>query len=49
MLTVHPSIILGSYLWDEERLPRDEFDIRMGVIREAMARGAEAPPKLLGA
>ena len=38
MLTVHPSIILGSYLWDEERLPRDEFDIRMGVIREAMAQ-----------
>ena len=38
MLTVHPSIILGSYLWDEERLPRDEFDIRMGVIRDAMAQ-----------
>ncbi len=38
MLTVHPSIILGSYLWDEERLPRDEFDIRMGAIREAMAQ-----------
>lgn len=38
MLTVHPSIILGSYLWDEERLPRDEFDIRMGVIREAIAQ-----------
>ena len=37
MLTVHPSIVLGSYLWDEERLPRDEFDIRMATIREAIA------------
>lgn len=36
MLTVHPSIVLGSYLWDEERLPRDEFDIRMSAIRQAM-------------
>ena len=37
MLTVHPSIMLGSYLWDEERLPRDEFDIRMQTIRQAIA------------
>jgi Xaa-Pro aminopeptidase len=37
MLTVHPSIVLGSYLWDEERLPRDEFDIRMATIRSAIA------------
>jgi Xaa-Pro aminopeptidase len=37
MLTVHPSIVLGSYLWDEERLPRDEFDIRMATIRNAIA------------
>ncbi|MDP2358152.1 MAG: M24 family metallopeptidase [Beijerinckiaceae bacterium] len=36
MLTVHPSIVLGSYLWDEERLPRDEFDIRMDTIRSAI-------------
>lgn len=36
MLTVHPSIILGSYLWDEERLPRDEFEIRMRPIRMTM-------------
>ncbi|MDF2114522.1 hypothetical protein PY365_02955 [Roseiarcaceae bacterium H3SJ34-1] len=37
MLTVHPSIMLGSYLWDEERLPRDEFDARTAVIRDAIA------------
>jgi Xaa-Pro aminopeptidase len=37
MLTVHPSIVLGSYLWDEERLPRDEFDIRMQTTRAAIA------------
>ena len=37
MLTVHPSIMLGSYIWDEERLPRDEFDIRMRHIENAMA------------
>jgi len=37
MLTVHPSIILGSYVWDEERLPRDEFDARNAVIRDAIA------------
>ena len=36
MLTVHPSIVLGSYLWDEERLPRDEFDIRMETIGSAI-------------
>ena len=48
MLTVHPSIILGSYLWDEERLPRDEFDIRMGVIREAMAQRGWAGVLLYG-
>ncbi len=48
MLTVHPSIILGSYLWDEERLPRDEFDIRMGAIREAMAERGWAGVLLYG-
>jgi hypothetical protein len=37
MLTTHPSIMLGSYLWDEDRLPRDEFDIRLAPLRDAMA------------
>jgi Xaa-Pro aminopeptidase len=37
MLTTHPSIMLGSYSWDEDRLPRDEFDIRLAPLRDAMA------------
>jgi hypothetical protein len=37
MLTTHPSIMLGSYLWDEDRLPRDEFDLRLAPLRDAMA------------
>jgi Xaa-Pro aminopeptidase len=36
MLTVHPSIMLGSYLWDEDRLPADEFQIRMEPLRATM-------------
>ena len=37
MQTVHPSIMLGSYVWDEERLPRDEFDIRTRYIDDAIS------------
>lgn len=36
MLTTHPSIMLGSYFWDEDRLPRDEFDLRLAPLRKAM-------------
>jgi Xaa-Pro aminopeptidase len=36
MLTVHPSIMLGSYLWDEDRLPADEFEIRMKPLHATM-------------
>jgi Xaa-Pro aminopeptidase len=36
MLTVHPSIMLGSYLLDEDRLPTDEFDLRIQPLRDAM-------------
>jgi Xaa-Pro aminopeptidase len=36
MLTVHPSIMLGSYLLDEDRLPTDEFDLRMQPLRDVM-------------
>lgn len=43
MLTVHPSIMLGSYLWDEDRVPSDEFDIRMEPLRATMVeRGLAA-------
>jgi Xaa-Pro aminopeptidase len=48
MLTTHPSIMLGSYLWDEDRLPRDEFDIRLAPLRDAMASNDWAAMLLYG-
>ncbi len=36
MRTVHPSIIIGSYVWDEAWLPRDEFQIRTAALNRAM-------------
>jgi Xaa-Pro aminopeptidase len=48
MLTTHPSIMLGSYLWDEDRLPRDEFDIRLAHLRAAMERNGWAATLIYG-
>jgi Xaa-Pro aminopeptidase len=43
MRTVHPSIIIGSYTWDQDRLPRDEFQIRMAELHHVMdAKGLKA-------
>ena len=43
MRTVHPSIIIGSYTWDQDRLPRDEFQIRMAELYRVMdAKGLKA-------
>jgi Xaa-Pro aminopeptidase len=43
MRTVHPSIVIGSYAWDQERLPRDEFQIRMAELYDVMdAKGLKA-------
>jgi len=36
MKTVHPSIVLGAYTWDQDRLPRDEFQIRCQDLYSAM-------------
>jgi len=36
MRTVHPSIIIGSYVWDPDRVPRDEFQIRIGGLHRVM-------------
>lgn len=36
MRTVHPSIIIGSYVLDQDRVPRDEFQIRIGALNEVM-------------
>lgn len=43
MLTTHPCIMLGSYVLDKDRLPEDEFRIRMEAIHQAMdAQGLDA-------
>lgn len=36
MRTVHPSIIIGSYVWDQDRVPRDEFQIRISELNRVM-------------
>jgi Xaa-Pro aminopeptidase len=36
MQTMHPSIMLGSYVWAQDRLPYDEFTLRLDDLRAAM-------------
>jgi Xaa-Pro aminopeptidase len=36
MQTVHPVVVFGSYQLDEERLPPDEFQIRLGAVQAAI-------------
>ncbi len=36
MQTMHPSIMLGSYVWSQDRLPPDEFTLRLDELRMAM-------------
>jgi Xaa-Pro aminopeptidase len=36
MRSFQPSIMIGSYHWDEERLPRDEFKMRRRALDQAM-------------
>ncbi len=36
MQTIHPSIVIGAYTWDQDRFPRDEFQIRMAELHRAM-------------
>ncbi len=38
MHTTHPCIMLGSYVWDADTLPDDEFDIRFAQLRAEMAK-----------
>jgi len=38
MQTMHPSIMLGSYVWAQDRLPHDEFVSRLDELRAAMDR-----------
>jgi Xaa-Pro aminopeptidase len=36
MRTMQPSIMLGSYVWAQDRLPPDEFALRLDELRAAM-------------
>jgi Xaa-Pro aminopeptidase len=36
MLSFQPSIMVGSYHWNEERVPRDEYQARRRALDEAM-------------
>jgi Xaa-Pro aminopeptidase len=38
MLTMQPSVTIGSYLWAQDRLPYDEFSLRLDDLRAAMER-----------
>lgn len=38
MLTMQPSVTIGSYLWAQDRLPYDEFASRLDELRAAMDR-----------
>jgi Xaa-Pro aminopeptidase len=43
MRTVHPCTMIGSYGWEQDRVPRDEFQIRMDALRGVMdAKGCSA-------
>jgi len=36
MRTVHPSTMIGAYGFEQDRVPRDEFQIRMGALNAIM-------------
>lgn len=38
MSTMHPVVVLGSYRWDADVLPPDEFEARLQAVRAIMAR-----------
>ena len=38
MQTVQPCVTIGSYVWAEDRLPYDEFTLRLDELRAAMER-----------
>jgi len=43
MRTVQPSIMIGSYGWDQDRLPGDEFELRIAALHRLMdAQGLKA-------
>jgi len=38
MKTMQPCVTIGSYTWAQDRLPGDEFSVRVDELRSAMAR-----------
>ena len=40
MRTMQPSVTIGSYTWAQDRLPSDEFELRLGDVRAAMERNS---------
>ena len=38
MQTVQPCVTIGSYIWAQDRLPYDEFTLRLDALRAAMER-----------
>jgi Xaa-Pro aminopeptidase len=38
MQTVQPCVTIGSYVWAQDRLPHDEFTLRLDELRAAMDR-----------
>jgi Xaa-Pro aminopeptidase len=38
MRTMQPCVTIGSYTWAQDRLPSDEFSVRLDELRSAMAR-----------
>ena len=38
MQTVQPCVTIGSYIWAQDRLPHDEFTLRLDELRAAMDR-----------
>ena len=38
MQTVQPCVTIGSYVWAQDRLPYDEFTLRLDALRAAMER-----------
>ena len=38
MRTMQPSVTIGSYTWAQDRLPADEFELRLAELRAAMER-----------
>jgi Xaa-Pro aminopeptidase len=38
MQTVQPCVTIGSYIWAQDRLPNDEFMLRLDELRAAMER-----------